>query len=141
MERRPGAQEPRAFTPAGARSREAERPVRSRQVGAWGLPAEQHGLSPPLAGSDTQVTATGLHPRPCTPSLKKLGQSPPPGKLRHTLPKRKGLSLGPWFATPGFSHTISESWLLLLFLNQLQRNSRLSHTQIVARKAETIEQN
>lgn len=80
-------------------------------------------------------------PDPAPHSLKKLGWSPPPGKLRHTLPKKKGLCPGPWFATPGFSHTISESWLLLLFLNQLQRNSRLSHIQIAARKAETIEQN
>ena len=113
-------------------SREAERPARSQGEGARGLPAERHCLSPPPAGSDRQVPATGLDPRPCSPpSFKKLGAwgcSPPPGKCQHTLPKRKGLFPGPWFATPGFSHTISESWLLLLFLTQLQRNSRLSHT-------------
>lgn len=92
-------------------------------------------LSVPTAGRTAykQMTATGLHTRPSSPARSRScghGAGPlPPGKHGHTLHKKKGLSPRPWFMAPCFLHRISESWFLLLFLNDVQRHSRLGHTQ------------
>lgn len=96
-------------------SREAERPVRSQGEGVRGLPAERHGLSPPPAGSDRQVPATGLHPRPCSPpSFKKLGygdaplplgSADTPSQREKVCPRDPGLQLPAShtrFLNPGF---------------------------------------
>lgn len=71
--------------------------------GGTGLPAERHGLSPPLAGSDMQVAATGLHPRPCTPLTQEAGVVPSPWEAQTHPPEEKRF-------VPGT--LVWDSWLL-----------------------------